>query len=491
MGIGLLEGFVHALSPISLFYCFLGALLGTIVGVLPGLGPAATMAILLPMISHVPPTGSIIMLAGIYYGAMYGGSTTSILMNVPGEAASAVTCLDGFEMTKQGRAGEALAISAIGSFIAGTGGVVLLSFAGPILADFALTFGPPEYFGLVLFGLTTLLSFSGRQILKGVIAGLVGIMLACVGLDPVSGKARLVFGISEFLSGVNIIPILMGLFGLAEVLASAEEGIASIYKGKLGRFLPRGEEMRKGIMASLRGTIAGLILGLLPGMISSLVTFIVYDIEKRISKYPERFGKGVIEGVASPEAANNATAQAGFIPLIAMGIPTAPIFGILLAALMMYGLTPGPLLFTQHGEFVWTVIASMYLGNMMLLILNLPLVALWARLCLIPYRILAPLILGICFVGAYSLRNNMFDVWTSLCFGVLGLLMRKRNWPIPPLILGVILGDMFEQNLRASLQLSAGSLIIFFQRPIALTFVVLSVVSVLVSRKLWAKEAKG
>ena len=491
MGIGLFEGFVHALTPISLFYCFLGALLGTVVGVLPGLGPAATMAILLPLIGHIPITGSIIMLAGIYYGAMYGGSTTSILMNVPGEAASAVTCLDGFEMTKQGRAGEALAIAAIGSFIAGTGGVVLLSFAGPILADFALTFGPPEYFGLVLFGLTTLLSFSGRQILKGAITGLVGILLACIGLDPVSGKARLAFGIPEFLSGVNIIPILMGVFGLAEVLASAEEGIASIYKGTLGKFLPRGEELRKGIMASVRGTIAGLVLGLLPGMISSLTTFIVYDIEKRISKYPDRFGKGVIEGVAAPEAANNATAQAGFIPLIAMGIPTAPIFGILLAALMMYGLTPGPLLFTQHGEFVWTVIASMYLGNVMLLILNLPLVGLWARLCLIPYRILAPLILGICFVGAYSLRNNMFDVWTSLFFGVLGLLMRKRNWPIPPLILGVILGDMFEQNLRASLQLSAGSLTIFFQRPIALTFVVLSVISVLVSRKLWAKEAKG
>ena len=257
MEVGLMQGFVKALTLDSLWYCFLGSFLGTLVGVLPGLGPAATMAILLPLLSHTPITGSIIMLAGIYYGAMYGGSTTSILMNVPGEAASAVTCLDGFQMTKQGRAGEALAIAAIGSFIAGTGGVILLSFAGPVLADFALTFGPPEYFGLVLFGLTTLLSFSGRQLLKGIIAGLVGIIVACIGLDPVSGKTRLVFGISQFLSGMNIIPILMGLFGLAEVLTSAEEGIVSVYQGKLGKLMPRGKELKKGLMASVRGTITG------------------------------------------------------------------------------------------------------------------------------------------------------------------------------------------------------------------------------------------
>jgi putative tricarboxylic transport membrane protein len=465
--------------------------LGTLVGVLPGLGPAATMAILLPLVGYLPPTGSIIMLAGIYYGAQYGGSTTSILMNVPGEPGSAVTCLDGFQMTKQGRAGEALAIAAIGSFIAGTGGVILLSIGGPILADFALTFGPPEYFALVLFGMTTMLSFAGRQILKGIITGLIGIIVAAVGLDPVSGNTRLAFGIPQFLSGMNIIPVLMGLFGVAEVLVSAEEGIASVFQGKLGKMLPQGMELKKGLMASTRGSIIGLLLGLLPGMITSLTTFIVYDIEKRFSKYPERFGTGVIEGVASPEAANNATAQAGFIPLMAIGIPTAPIFGILLAALIMLGLTPGPLLFKQHADFAWAVIASMYIGNVMLLIINLPLVGLWARLCLVPYRILAPLIFGLCFVGAYSLRNNMFDVWICIAFGILGFIMRKQNWPIPPMILGVILGDMFEQNLRAALQMSDGSLMIFIERPIALTFVVLTILSVLVSRKLWSAAAKS
>jgi putative tricarboxylic transport membrane protein len=431
------------------------------------------------------------MLAGIYYGAQYGGSTTSILMNVPGEPGSAVTCLDGFQMTKQGRAGEALAIAAIGSFIAGTGGVILLSIGGPILADFALTFGPPEYFALVLFGMTTMLSFAGRQILKGIITGLIGIIVAAVGLDPVSGNTRLAFGIPQFLSGMNIIPVLMGLFGVAEVLVSAEEGIASVFQGKLGKMLPQGMELKKGLMASTRGSIIGLLLGLLPGMITSLTTFIVYDIEKRFSKYPERFGTGVIEGVASPEAANNATAQAGFIPLMAIGIPTAPIFGILLAALIMLGLTPGPLLFKQHADFAWAVIASMYIGNVMLLIINLPLVGLWARLCLVPYRILAPLIFGLCFVGAYSLRNNMFDVWICIAFGILGFIMRKQNWPIPPMILGVILGDMFEQNLRAALQMSDGSLMIFIERPIALTFVVLTILSVLVSRKLWSAAAKS
>lgn len=490
MGSGLLDGFIGALSLSNLWYCFLGCLLGTIVGVLPGLGPAATMAILLPLMSYVPPTGSIIMLSGIYYGAMYGGSTTSILINVPGEAASVATCLDGFQMTKKGRAGEALAIAAIGSFIAGTAGTVLLSIAGPILADLALNFGPPEYFGLVLFGLTTLLSFSGRQILKGIIAGLVGMVLACVGLDPVSGKTRLVFGVSQFLAGINVIPILMGLFGFAEVLASAEEGIISVYQGRLGRLIPRGQELRKGLIASLRGTVSGLALGLLPGMIASLTTFIAYDIEKRISKYPMQFGTGVIEGVAGPEAANNATAQAGFIPLMALGIPTAPVYAILLAALMIYGLLPGPLLFKQHGVFVWSVIASMYIGNVMLLILNLPLVGLWARLCLIPYRILGPLILGICFVGTYSLRNNMFDVWICIFFGMVGYVMRKRNWPVPPLILGVILGDMFEQNFRSSLQMSGGSISIFFTRPIPLLFIGLAIFSVIISRRLWSASER-
>jgi putative tricarboxylic transport membrane protein len=405
---------------------------------------------------------------------MYGGSTTSILMNIPGEASSVVTCIDGFAMTKKGRAGEALAIAAIASFIAGTGGVLLLTLAGPAIADVALLFGPSEQFGLVLFSLATIIAFSGVELSKGLLAGLLGILLASVGLDPLSGKERLVFGSPELLSGLDVIPILMGLFGVAEVMSGAEEKIASIYQGKLGRLIPRGRELKNGLFASLRGTGIGLVTGLIPGMNAAITTFISYDIEKRVSRTPERFGQGAIEGVASPEANNNAVTMSGFIPLFVFGIPTMPTFAILLSVLMIFGLSPGPMLFSQHGEFTWTVIASMYIGNVMLLIFNLPLVGLWARISLIPYRILGPVILGISFIGAYSLRNNMFDVWTTVFFGLIGFAMKKRGWPLPPLILGFILGPMLETELRASLQLSDGSLSIFFTRPITLGFVILA-----------------
>jgi putative tricarboxylic transport membrane protein len=490
MDFGLLAGFGKALSPINLWYCFLGTLLGTVVGVLPALGPATTIAILLPVTAYLKPTESIIMLAGIFYGAMYGGSTTSILMNIPGEAASVPTCLDGFQMTKRGRAGEALAIAAIGSFIAGTCGVLLLSFAGPLLAEFALAFGPAEYFGLMFFSLTALFSFSGQDLLKGLTAGVAGIILATVGLDPLSGSHRLAFGIPQLLAGLDVIPVLIGLFGVAEVLASADEKISSVFRGKLGRFIPRGEELKKGLWSSLRGTGIGLLAGLFPGFMPSVVTFISYDIEKRVSKYPEKFGQGVIEGVGSPEAANNATCQAGFVPLMALGIPTAPIFAMLLASLMIYGLPPGPMLFKQHGEFAWTVVASMYIGNVMLLILNLPLVGIWARLCLIPYRILGPVILGVVFVGAYGIRNSMFDVWTAILFGLIGFLMKKSNWPIAPLILGFILGPLLEQHFRASLQGSGGSLTVFIEQPISAGLISLGVVLMVMSRRLWAAVEK-
>jgi len=487
MELGLLDGFVKAFSPMNLLYCFIGSMLGTFVGVLPALGPAATIAILLPITSYLDPTQSIIMLAGIFYGAMYGGSTTSILMNIPGEAASVPTCYDGYQMTKQGRAGEALAIAAIGSFIAGTLGCLFLSFAAPPLADLALAFGSPEYFGLMFFSLSALFSFSGSDLLEGMSAGLAGMILAMVGLDPLTGKHRLAFGIPQLLSGFDVVPVLIGLFGIAEVLYSAEEQIGSVYEGKLGRLIPRGKELSKGLWASLRGTIVGILTGVFPGLMPSVVTFISYDIEKRLSKYPEKFGTGVIEGVASPEAANNGNCQAGFIPLFALGIPTTPIAAMLLASLMIYGLPVGPMLFKQHGAFAWTVVASMYIGNVMLLILNLPLIGLWARLCLIPYRILGPIILGTVMVGAYSIRNSMFDVWTSIIFGLVGFVMKKKGWPIAPLILGFILGPLLEQNFRASLQMSGTSMLIFLQRPICAVFIVLGVVLILMSRKLYSK----
>jgi putative tricarboxylic transport membrane protein len=484
----LINGIMNVFTPLNLLYSFLGCLLGTLVGVLPGLGPASTLSILLPLTMYLNPTGSIIMLAGLYYGAMYGGSTTSILVNIPGEAASVPTCFDGFQMTKQGRAGEALWIAAVGSFIAGTLGAVAISVIGPGLAKYALNFGPPEYFGLIFFSLTTLISLSGASLTKGLVVGVLGLLLATIGIDPLTGSSRFAFGTVGMMRGFDIVPMVVGLFGISEILISAEEGTKSIYQGKIGKMMPRGAELRKGLKACFRGTLLGFPLGLLPGMVVALTTFMAYDLEKRISKYPEKFGTGVIEGVAGPEAANNATCQAGFIPLAALGIPTSPSWAIVLAALMMYGLQPGPVLFQANKTFIWTIIGSMYIGNIILLVLNLPLVGLWARISLIPYKYLGPTILGICVVGAYSPRNTMFDVWIALGSGVLGYIMRKRNWPLAPLILGFILGSMLEQSFRQSL--SMGGPTIFFGRPLSLVFIIGAFVLAVVSFKLLRRVPK-
>jgi putative tricarboxylic transport membrane protein len=386
----LLSGFLGALTLANVGYCLLGCLGGTLVGVLPGLGPASTLSILLPITLTLDPTGSIIMLAGIYYGAQYGGSTTSILVNIPGEVASVVTSLDGYQMTRQGRAGQALWMAAVGSFIAGTIGCIGLSLIGPGMAHYALRFGPPEYFGLVLFSLIMLVSFSQGALHKGVIAGLVGIFLSTIGIDPLTGIRRLTFGTIGLTRGFDLIPVVIGLFGIGEVVFNAGERLAAIYAGPLGRMTPGRAELRRGMLASLRGTALGFPAGLLPGMTPALVSFLAYDVEKRASKHPERFGTGMIEGVAAPEAANNAAAQSNFVPLLALGIPTAPSLAILLGALMIFGLQPGPQLFMQNSTLVWTVIASMYLGNVMLLVLNLPLVGLWARISLIPYEFWPP-----------------------------------------------------------------------------------------------------
>jgi len=476
----MIHGIMNALSLVNLLYCFIGCTLGTLVGVLPGLGPAATLAILLPITMYLNPMGSIIMLAGLAYGAMYGGSTTSILVNIPGEAASVATGWDGFAMTKKGRGGQALWIAAVGSFIAGTLGIIGMSFIGPGIAKYALKFGPPEYFGLFLLSMTLLISLSGTAILKGLAAGLVGILLAGIGVDPVTGLTRFGFGITGLMRGLDLVSLAIGIYGFAEILVSAEAGIAKIYEGKLGKMMPRGRELTKGLFASLRGTALGFPLGLLPGLNPIISSFLAYDLEKKVSRHPEEFGKGAIEGVAGPEAANNATAQAGFIPLMCLGIPTNPVTAIILAALMLYGLKPGPVFFIQNKDFFWTVVGSMYIGNVMLLILNLPLVGLWARISTIPYRYLAPIILAICTVGAYSSRSAMFDVWVALIAGVIGYAMRKKNWPQAPLLVGFILGDMLEISLRQSLSL--GGPLIFFTRPITvvllLAVAVLAVVSV-------------
>lgn len=477
----LIHGIINVFTPHNLLYSFLGCVLGTLVGVLPGLGPASTLSILLPLTMYLDPTGSIIMLAGLYYGAAYGGSTTSILVNIPGEVSSVPTCFDGFQMTKQGRAGQALWIAAVGSFIAGTFGAIALSLIGPEVAKYALKFGPPEYTGLLFFSFTAMISLSGGSLIKGLGAGLAGFLLATVGIDPVTGLTRFSFGTIGMMRGFEIVPVTVGLFGIGEILVSAEEGIVKIFEGKLGKMTPRGKDLKNGLKASIRGTLLGFPLGVLPGMVPALTAFLSYDLEKRISKHPEKFGKGAIEGVAGPESANNATAQAGFLPLMAFGIPTGPSMAIILAALIMYGLQPGPALFQTNKEFIWTVIGSMYVGNVILLILNLPLVGFWARISTIPYKYLAPTILGICIVGAYSPRNTMFDVWVALGAGVLGYLMRKNGWPLAPMILGFILGPMFEQALRQSL--SMGGPTIFFTRYITVGFLLLSILALIVSLK--------
>jgi len=475
----LIQGIINVFTFSNMFYCFAGCFLGTAVGVLPGLGPASTMAILLPITMYLDPTGSIIMLAGLYYGAQYGGSTTSILVNIPGEPSSVPTTFDGFPMTKQGRGGEALWIAAVGSFIASTAGCVALSIMGPGVAKYALAFGPPEYTGLLILSMTAIISLSGSSITRGLAVGIFGILLGSVGVDPMTGITRFTFGVQGLMRGFDIVSVAVGIFGVAEILISADAGIAKIYEGKIGNMMPRGKELKKGLWASVRGTILGFPLGLLPGITPGVVSFFAYDLEKKISKYPEKFGTGVIEGVAGPEAANNATAQAGFLPLMAFGIPTGGTMAILLAALMMYGLKPGPVLFLQNKDFVWTVIGSMYVGNVMLLLLNLPLVGLWARMATIPYKYMAPAVLAICLVASYTARNTLFDVWITLAFGVLGYAMRKNNWSVAPLVLGFILGPMLELSFRQSI--SMGGPTIFFTRYISAALLLAAVCVVVMS----------
>jgi putative tricarboxylic transport membrane protein len=440
---------------------------------------------LLPFTSYIPPVDMLIMMAAIYYGANYGGTITSVLMNVPGEPSTAVTCIDGFQMTKQGRAAEALAIAAIGSFLAGTLSIVPLQIFAPALAKFALVFGPAEYTGLLFMSVFAFASFSSTSTLRGLLIGLVGMGLATIGTDPMTGIYRLAIG--PLVGGLNLIPVMIGLFGVGEVLSSAAEGVEKIYEGKLGPFFSSRSEFFKGIKASVRGGVVGFIFGLLPGMVPAVTSFLAYDVEKRFSKYPERFGTGIIEGVAAPEAANNATAMAGFIPLLSLGIPTSPTLAILLASLMIYGLQPGPMLFNNHPEVAWPVIISMYIANVMLLVLNLPIVGLWARMTKVPYGILAPIILTICVVGAYTTNNMMWDVWVCLFFGLIGYGMRKYGLAPAPLILGLILGPMFEGSMRQALGMSGGSFWIFFTKPVSAAFILagilLSLIPVLTRRR--------
>ena len=474
MHVGIIDGLMNAFTFANIGFAIVGCLLGTLVGVLPGLGPSSAMAILLPVALYLPTSGAVIIMAGIYYGAMYGGSTTAILMNIPGEVSSIVTAQDGFPMTKNGEAGQALAIAAIGSYIAGVLGTIAIAIIGPQIAGVALSFGPPEYFGLVFFSMTALISFCGPSLLSGLALGVFGMWLATVGVDPLTGTQRMNFGTIELMKGFDIIPVLVGLFGIAEVLISIDQKIEQIYTGKLGSWLsmiPRGKTLRRGLSAALRGSGLGFVLGLLPGMLPALTAYLAYDVEKQLSKTPEKFGTGMIEGVAAPEAANNATAMAGFIPLLSLGIPTSPALAILLGTLLISGVTPGPMMFEQQPLLIWTVIGSMLIANTVLIVLNLPLVGLWARICLVPYSILGPIVLTVCVVGAYAPRNTLFDVWVALLFGLIGFVLRRLSMPLSTLVLGFLLGPMFEQSLRQSIEM-AGTPMVFLQRPIPLCLII-------------------
>jgi putative tricarboxylic transport membrane protein len=473
----LFYGFSVALQPGNLLFCFVGCLLGTLVGVLPGIGPVGAISILLPTTFRMSPVSAIIMLAGIFYGSMYGGSTTSILVNIPGEAASVVTCLDGHEMAKRGRAGPALGIAAFGSFIAGTLGVVgLMVFATP-LAEFALKFGPPEYFAVIILGLTLVVYLAQGSAIKGIMMGVFGIILSCVGLDPIQASARMTFNLLPLWDGIDIVPLAMGLFGISEILINIEQtSTPEILKTKIKNLFPTLSDWGKAKGAILRGSVLGFFLGILPGGGAVISSFASYALEKRLSKNPERFGKGAIEGVAGPESANNAATAGCFIPLFTLGIPSNIVTALLFGALVIHGMRPGPLLLQNHPEIFWGVVTSMYIGNVMLLVLNLPLIPLWVQVLKIPYRFLFPLIFIFCVIGAYSLKNSVFDLLVMFVFGIVGYLFRKFEYEGAPLILAFVLGPMLESNLRQSLLLSKGSFLIFFSRPISAITIILALI---------------
>ncbi len=474
---GLFHGFSVALHFDNLILVFTGCFLGTLVGVLPGIGPVGAISILLPITFQLESTGAIIMLAGIYYGVMYGGSTTSILVNVPGETASVVTCLDGYQMARQGRVGPALGIAAFGSFIAGTIGLIGLQLIAAPLSRMALKFGPPEYFAIITLGFVFITYLSHGSRLKAVIMAFAGLLLSCVGLDPITSDQRMTLGILNLFEGIGVAPLAMGLFGVAEVFKNFETlASGSILQVKIKNLFPTKWDWLQAKWAIIRGTGVGFFLGILPGGGPVIASFVAYGVEKWVAKHPERLGTGVIEGVAAPESANNAAASTSFIPLLTLGIPPNPVLAVLFGAFLIHGILPGPLLIRDHPDIFWGIVSSMYIGNVVLLILNLPLIPLWVQVLKIPGKILYPLVLLFCILGAYGINNNLFDVLVMLVFGIAGYLLQKKGYEGPPLILAFVLGPMFEVNLRRSLLISQGSLSIFFTRPIALGAMICSLI---------------
>jgi len=473
----LLLGFSVAVTPIHLLYALIGVMLGTLIGVLPGVGPVATIAMLLPITFNLSPIAALIMLAGIYYGAQYGGSTTAILVNLPGESASVVTCLDGYQMARQGRAGPALATAALGSFFAGCVATLVIATAAPPLAEVALKFGPSEYFSLMVLGLVAATVLAHGSLLKAIAMVVFGLLLGLIGTDVNSGVLRFTFGIAELSDGIGFVVVAMGMFGIAEIVANLElKGSREVFTGKVKNLMPTKEDFKRAWAPVLRGTALGSFLGILPGGGAILSAFGSYTVEKKISKHPEQFGKGAIEGVAGPEAANNAGAQTSFIPMLTLGIPGNAVMALMIGALMIQGIAPGPQVMTEKPELFWGLIASMWIGNLMLVVLNLPLIGMWIKLLTVPYRFLYPSILVFMAVGVFSLSNNPWDVLVMAVFGLLGYVCMKLECEPAPMILGFILGPLMEENLRRAMLLSRGDPTVFITKPISAGFIIASVI---------------
>ena len=471
----LLLGLSVAVSPENLLFCLVGCLLGTLIGVLPGVGPLATFAMLLPITFYLPPAGALIMLAGVYYGAQYGGSTTAILVNIPGEASSVVTCLDGHAMARQGRAGTALATAALASLFAGCVATFVIAVAGPPLGRLALLFGPPEYVAVILLGLIAAVFLSSGSILKSLGMVALGVGLGLIGTDVNTGEVRYTFGMIELADGLDFVPVAMGIFGIAEIVSNIEHtaGRGQVI-GQISRLIPSREDFRRAWPAALRGTALGSMLGILPGGGATVSSFAAYSLEKKISRTPGRFGQGAIEGVAGPEAANNAGAQTSFIPMLSLGIPPNGLMALMMGAMMIQGITPGPQVMLKQPDLFWGLIASMWIGNVMLVILNLPLIGIWVRLLRIPYAYLFPAILLLCVIGTYSINSRILDIQLLALFGVIGYLFRKLDCPPAPLLLGLVLGSPLEEQLRRALLMSDGDWMTFVHHPISLGLLIVA-----------------
>jgi len=489
---GILSGFQVVFQVSNLFYCFVGVFIGTLVGVLPGIGPVGALSMLLPATFGMSPVSAIILFAGIYYGAAYGGSTTSILVNIPGEASSVVTCIDGYQMARNGRPGAALGISAIGSFIGGTFSVVALMLLVFPLAKAAVLFGPPEYFSLICMSMTIVVYLAHGSLMKAIIMAIMGLILSTVGLDFITGVQRFTFRSDTLQDGLGLVPVAMGVFGIAEVLTNLSNPVERILlSAPIKNVLPNLEEWKRSVWPIVRGSVLGFPLGILPGGGAIIASFLSYGLEKRLSKHPEKFGKGAIEGVAGPETANNSGAGGAFVPLLAMGIPSNLVMALLLGALMIHGVTPGPRMITQRPDIFWGVIASMYLGNAMLVVLNLPLVGLWVKILKIPYRILMPLILLFCLIGVYSLNNNVMEIIIMVFFGVVGYCLRRLGYEEAPMVLAFVLGPLLERSFRQSLIMSDGSFMIFVQKPLSAISLAISALLIISSGFSFYKKTKA